>query len=323
MAEKKTKPISVVTGGAGFLGSHLTDRLLAEGHRVIAIDNLITGNVANIAHLSGNKDYRFIKHNVSSFMMIKEAKIDYVFHFASPASPIDYLELPIPTLKVGALGTHNALGLAKAKKASFILASTSECYGDPLEHPQKEDYWGNVNPIGPRGVYDEAKRFAEAMTMAYHRYHKIDTKIVRIFNTYGPRMRLRDGRVVPAFIGQALRGEPLTVFGDGSQTRSFCYVSDLIDGIFRLAMSDFHEPVNIGNPREMTIKQFADEIIRITGARSTIEYKPLPVDDPKVRQPDIARAKKVLGWEPQVRFEEGIVKTIEYFRERLKDNENS
>jgi dTDP-glucose 4,6-dehydratase len=321
MAEKKTKPISVVTGGAGFLGSHLTDRLLAEGHRVIAVDNLITGNVANIAHLSGNKDYKFIKHNVSSFIMIKEAKIDYVFHFASPASPIDYLELPIPTLKVGALGTHNALGLAKAKKASFILASTSECYGDPLVHPQKEDYWGNVNPIGPRGVYDEAKRFAEAMTMAYHRFHKIDTKIVRIFNTYGPRMRLRDGRVVPAFIGQALRGEPLTVFGDGSQTRSFCYVSDLIDGIFRLAMSDFHEPVNVGNPREMTIKQFADEIIRITGAKSTIEYKPLPVDDPKVRQPDITRAKKVLGWEPKVHFEEGIVKTIEYFRERLNSGD--
>jgi dTDP-glucose 4,6-dehydratase len=319
MAEKKTKPISVVTGGAGFLGSHLTDRLLAEGHRVIAIDNLITGNVANIAHLSGNKDYRFIKHNVSSFIMIKEAKIDYVFHFASPASPIDYLELPIPTLKVGALGTHNALGLAKAKKASFILASTSECYGDPLVHPQKEDYWGNVNPIGPRGVYDEAKRFAEAMTMAYHRYHKIDTKIVRIFNTYGPRMRLRDGRVVPAFIGQALSGTPLTIFGDGSQTRSFCYVSDLIDGIFKLAMSDFHEPVNIGNPREMTIKQFADEIIRITGARSTIEYKPLPEDDPKVRQPDITRAKTILGWEPKVDFEEGITKTIEYFRERLKN----
>src|SRR3984893_13262013 len=318
MAERKSKPISVVTGGAGFLGSHLTDRLLAEGHRVIAIDNLITGNVANIAHLSGNKDYRFIKHNVSSFIMIKEAKIDYVFHFASPASPIDYLELPIPTLKVGALGTHNALGLAKAKKASFILASTSECYGDPLVHPQKEDYWGNVNPIGPRGVYDEAKRFAEAMTMAYHRFHQIDTKIVRIFNTYGPRMRLRDGRVVPAFIGQALSGTPLTVFGDGSQTRSFCYVSDLIDGIFRLAMSDFHEPVNIGNPREMTIKQFAAEIIRITGARSTIEYKPLPEDDPKVRQPDITRAKKVIGWEPRVQFEEGIRKTIDYFKGRLK-----
>ena len=314
----RSHPVSVVTGGAGFLGSHLVDRLLAEGHRVIAVDNLITGNLANIAHLSGNENFRFIKHNVSSFIMLKEDEIDYVFHFASPASPIDYLELPIPTLKVGALGTHNALGLAKAKHASFILASTSECYGDPLEHPQTEDYWGNVNPIGPRGVYDEAKRFAEAITMAYHRYHKIDTKIVRIFNTYGPRMRLRDGRVVPAFIGQALSGKPLTIFGDGSQTRSFCYVSDLIDGIFKLAMSDFHEPVNLGNPREMTIKQFADEIIRITGTRSTIEYKPLPVDDPKVRQPDITRAKKVLGWEPRVGFEEGIKNTIEYFRESLK-----
>jgi dTDP-glucose 4,6-dehydratase len=317
MAEKKSQPISVVTGGAGFLGSHLTDRLLAEGHSVIAIDNLITGNTANIGHLAGNKNYQFIKHNVSDFIFLPEEKIDYVFHFASPASPIDYLELPIPTLKVGALGTHNALGLAKAKKASFILASTSETYGDPLVHPQKEDYWGNVNPIGPRGVYDEAKRFAEAMTMAYHRYHKIDTKIVRIFNTYGPRMRLRDGRVVPAFIGQALAGAPLTVFGDGSQTRSFCYVSDLINGIFKLAMSDFHEPVNLGNPREMTIKQFAEEILRLTGTKSTIEYKPLPVDDPKVRQPDISRAKTVLGWEPRVNFEEGITQTIEYFRESL------
>jgi dTDP-glucose 4,6-dehydratase len=314
MSPRAKKPVSVVTGGAGFLGSHLTDRLLSEGHRVIAIDNLITGNPANIGHLAGNPDFRFIKHNVSNFIFLPEEKLDYVFHFASPASPIDYLELPIPTLKVGALGTHNTLGLAKDKKASFILASTSECYGDPLVHPQKEDYWGNVNPIGPRGVYDEAKRFAEAMTMAYHRFHKVDSKIVRIFNTYGPRMRLRDGRVVPAFIGQALAGKPLTVFGDGSQTRSFCYVSDLIDGIFRLAMSDFHEPVNIGNPREMTIKQFAEEILRITGAKSKIEYKSLPEDDPKVRQPDITRAKKILGWEPKVEFEEGIKKTIEYFR---------
>src|SRR5438105_862378 len=310
--------ISVVTGGAGFLGSHLTDRLLAEGHRVIAIDNLITGNPNNIAHLAGNENFTFIKHNVSTYIFLVEEAVDYVFHFASPASPIDYLELPIPTLKVGALGTHNTLGLAKAKQATFVLASTSECYGDPLVHPQTEDYWGNVNPIGPRGVYDEAKRFAEAMTMAYHRYHGIDTKIVRIFNTYGPRMRLRDGRVVPAFIGQALSGTPLTIFGDGSQTRSFCYVSDLIDGIFRLAMRDFHEPVNLGNPREMTIKQFAEEIIRITGARPTIEYNPLPVDDPKVRQPDIARAKKILGWEPKVHFDEGIKKTIEYFKESLK-----
>ena len=317
MTGEKSPPVSVVTGGAGFLGSHLTDRLLAEGHRVIAIDNLITGHTDNIAHLSGNENYRFIKHNVSNYIFVPEKQIDYVFHFASPASPIDYLELPIPTLKVGALGTHNTLGLAKDKKATFILASTSECYGDPLVHPQKEDYWGNVNPIGPRGVYDEAKRFAEAMTMAYHRYHGVDTKIVRIFNTYGPRMRLRDGRVVPAFIGQALSGTPLTIFGDGSQTRSFCYVSDLIDGIFRLSQSDFHEPVNIGNPREMTIKQFADEIIRITGTKSKIEHKPLPVDDPKVRQPDISRAKKILSWEPKVEFDEGIRKTIDYFRERL------
>jgi dTDP-glucose 4,6-dehydratase len=312
--------VSVVTGGAGFLGSHLTDRLLAEGHRVIAIDNLITGNPKNIAHLGGNENYRFIKSNVSNYILVEDA-VDYVFHFASPASPIDYLELPIPTLKVGALGTHNTLGLAKAKKATFLLASTSECYGDPLVHPQTEDYWGNVNPIGPRGVYDEAKRFAEAMTMAYHRYHGIDTKIVRIFNTYGPRMRLRDGRVVPAFIGQALSGTPLTIFGDGSQTRSFCYVSDLIDGIFRLAMSDFHEPVNIGNPREMTIKQFAEEIIRITGTKSKIENKPLPEDDPKVRQPDITRARKVLGWEPKVEFDEGIAKTIEYFKGCLERGE--
>ena len=318
MPARAKNPVSVVTGGAGFLGSHLIDRLLAEGHRVVAIDNLVTGNMANVGHLAGNKDFHFIKHNVSNFIFLPEEKIDYVFHFASPASPIDYLELPIPTLKVGALGTHNTLGLAKDKKATFILASTSECYGDPLVHPQKEDYWGNVNPIGPRGVYDEAKRFAEAMTMAYHRYHKVDTRIVRIFNTYGPRMRLRDGRVVPAFIGQALAGKPLTVFGDGSQTRSFCYVSDLIDGIFKLAMSDYHEPVNVGNPREMTIKQFAEEIIRITGARSTIDYKPLPEDDPKVRQPDISRAKKVLGWEPKIQFEAGIKKTIEYFRNALK-----
>ncbi len=306
-------PTSVVTGGAGFLGSHLTDRLLAEGHRVVAVDNLITGNTANIEHLAGNENFQFIKHDVSNYIFVAD-EVDYVFHFASPASPIDYLELPIPTLKVGALGTHNSLGLAKAKGAKFLLASTSECYGDPLVHPQKEDYWGNVNPIGPRGVYDEAKRFAEAMTMAYHRYHGLDTKIVRIFNTYGPRMRLRDGRVVPAFIGQALTDTPLTIFGDGSQTRSFCYVSDLIDGIFRLSQSDFHEPVNIGNPREMTIKQFAEEIIRITGTSAAIEHRPLPVDDPKVRQPDITRARTVLGWEPRVEFEEGITQTIDYFR---------
>ncbi|HEY3601405.1 MAG TPA: UDP-glucuronic acid decarboxylase family protein [Chthoniobacterales bacterium] len=312
----KQQPVSVVTGGAGFLGSHLTDRLLAEGHRVIAIDNLVTGHLTNIEHLAGNPGYRFIKQDVTQYLFLPD-EIDYVFHFASPASPIDYLELPIPTLKVGALGTHNTLGLAKAKQATFVLASTSECYGDPLVHPQREDYWGNVNPIGPRGVYDEAKRFAEAITMAYHRYHGIDTKIVRIFNTYGPRMRLRDGRVVPAFIGQALSEMPLTIFGDGTQTRSFCYVSDLIDGIYRLSQSDFHDPVNIGNPREMTIQQFAENIIRITGTTSGIEYKPLPVDDPKVRQPDIARAKSILGWEPKVEFEEGITRTIEYFRQWL------
>jgi dTDP-glucose 4,6-dehydratase len=315
-ANASEKPVSVVTGGAGFLGSHLTDRLLREGHRVIAIDNLITGNVANIEHLAGNKDYKFIHHDVTDFIYIP-GKVDFVWHFASPASPIDYLRIPIPTLKVGSLGTHNTLGLAKDKGAAYILASTSECYGDPLIHPQTEDYWGNVNPIGPRGVYDEAKRFAEAITMAYHRYHGMNTHIVRIFNTYGPRMRLDDGRVVPAFIGQALTGKPLTIFGDGSQTRSFCYVSDLIDGIFRLMMSDFHEPVNIGNPREMTIRQFAEEILRITGANCPIEQKPLPVDDPKVRQPDISRAKKVLGWEPKVDFDKGIRETIEFFRGRV------
>jgi len=316
MPSSSPKLTSVVTGGAGFLGSHLTDRLLAEGHRVIGIDNFITGSSSNIEHLSGNTDYRFIQQDVTQYLLIDE-EVDFVFHFASPASPIDYLEHPIPTLKVGALGTHNTLGLAKAKKARYLLASTSECYGDPLIHPQTEDYWGNVNPIGPRGVYDEAKRFAEAMTMAYHRYHHVDTKIVRIFNTYGPRMRLRDGRVVPAFIGQALTGQPLTIFGDGSQTRSFCYVSDLIDGIYRLALSDFHEPVNIGNPREMTIRQFAEEILRITGSRCGMENRPLPVDDPKVRQPDIGRARKVLGWEPKVSFEEGIKTTIDYFRTRV------
>ena len=309
-------PISVITGGAGFLGSHLTDRLLSEGHRVIGIDNFLTGSSANIEHLAGNTSYRFIRHDVSDYIFLPD-DVNYVFHFASPASPIDYLEHPIPTLKVGSLGTHNTLGLAKDKKATFLIASTSECYGDPLVHPQREDYWGNVNPIGPRGVYDEAKRFAEAMTMAYHRYHQVDTKIVRIFNTYGPRMRLRDGRVVPAFISQALTGEPLTIFGDGSQTRSFCYCSDLIDGIFKLSQSNFHEPVNIGNPREMTIKEFAQEIIRITGSKSEIEYRELPVDDPKVRQPDIGRAKSVLGWEPKVDFDQGIRKTIAYFSGKI------
>jgi dTDP-glucose 4,6-dehydratase len=310
------KPTSVITGGSGFLGSHLSDRLLKEGHRVIAIDNLITGNVANIEHLAGNSDFKFIRHDVTEYIFVP-GKVDYVWHFASPASPIDYLRIPIPTLKVGSLGTHNALGLAREKNAAFLLASTSECYGDPLIHPQTEDYWGNVNPIGPRGVYDEAKRFAEAITMAYHRFHQMNTHIVRIFNTYGPRMRLNDGRVVPAFIGQALTGEPMTIFGDGSQTRSFCFVSDLIDGIFRLMMSDFHEPVNIGNPREMTIREFGEEIRRITGTQSQIEHKPLPVDDPKVRQPDITRARKVLGWEPKVEFDKGIRETIEFFRDKV------
>ena len=317
MFEKKSdKKTAVVTGGAGFLGSHLSDRLLAEGFRVIAIDNLITGNTDNIEHLAGNPNFKFIRQNVSEYIFVP-GPVDYVFHFASPASPIDYLEHPIPTLKVGALGTHNTLGLAKDKGATFLLASTSECYGDPLEHPQSEDYWGNVNPIGPRGVYDEAKRFAEAMTMAYHRFHGMDTKIVRIFNTYGPRMRLRDGRVVPAFISQALNNEPLTVFGDGSQTRSFCYVSDLIDGIFRLALSDFHEPVNIGNPGEMTILDFAQKILALTGSTAQIVFKPLPVDDPRVRQPDISRAKRLLGWQPKVDFESGVRETIGYFKQKL------
>jgi dTDP-glucose 4,6-dehydratase len=307
---------SVVTGGAGFLGSHLVERLLREGHSVVALDNLITGSTRNIEHLAGEERFRFIRMDVTEYIFVP-GPVDYIFHFASPASPIDYLELPIPTLKVGALGTHNALGLAKEKGAKFLLASTSETYGDPLVHPQKEDYWGNVNPIGPRGVYDEAKRFAEAITMAYHRFHHIDTKIVRIFNTYGPRMRLRDGRVVPAFIGQALTGQPLTIFGDGSQTRSFCYVTDLIDGIYRLSQSSFHEPVNIGNPREMTIRDFAEEIIRITETSARMEFKPLPVDDPKVRQPDIGRARAILGWEPRVAFDEGIRLTIDYFRGQI------
>jgi dTDP-glucose 4,6-dehydratase len=316
MTPTPVTPISVVTGGAGFLGSHLSDRLLAEGHRVIAIDNLITGNTDNVAHLVGNPHFQFIRHDVTQYIYLA-GPIDYIFHFASPASPIDYLQLPIQTLKVGSLGTHNALGLAKAKGAKFLLASTSECYGDPLEHPQSETYWGNVNPIGPRGVYDEAKRFAEAMTMAYHRYHKVDTKIVRIFNTYGPRMRLRDGRVVPAFIGQALRDEPLTVFGEGQQTRSFCYCSDLIDGIYRLSQSDFHEPVNIGNPTEFTILDFAKLILKLTDSKSKITYESLPVDDPKQRRPNIARAKKLLGWDPKVDLETGLRQTIDYFRDKV------
>jgi dTDP-glucose 4,6-dehydratase len=318
MSEKQSssQTVSLVTGGAGFLGSHLTDRLLKEGHRVIALDNLITGSTDNIEHLAGNENYEFIKHDVTKFIFIP-GRIDYVFHFASPASPIDYLELPIQTLKVGALGTHNALGLAKEKGATLLLASTSETYGDPLVHPQTEDYWGNVNPIGPRGVYDEAKRFAEAMVMAYHRFHGVDTKIVRIFNTYGPRMRLMDGRVVPAFIGQALNGQPLTVFGDGSQTRSFCYVADLIEGIYRLSQHEGHEPVNIGNPREMTILEFAEKILALIETESKIDFRPLPEDDPKVRQPDISRAKALLAWEPKISFEEGIAETIDYFRDKV------
>jgi len=305
----------VVTGGAGFLGSHLCERLLAEGREVVCLDNLITGATDNIAHLREPK-FLFIHHDVTNYIYV-EGRVDYVLHFASPASPIDYLELPIQTLKVGSLGTHKALGLAKAKGASFLLASTSETYGDPLVNPQPEDYWGNVNPIGPRGVYDEAKRFAEAMTMAYHRYHGVDTRIVRIFNTYGPRMRAHDGRVLPAFINQALHDEPITVFGDGQQTRSFCYVSDLIEGIYRLMLSGETDPTNIGNPAEMTVLEFAQKVIELTGSKSDLVHKGLPVDDPKVRRPDITKAKRVLGWEPRVPLEEGLSKTIEYFRARL------
>ena len=311
-----SKPVALITGGAGFLGSHLCDRLLAEGYEVICMDNLITGDLRNVEHLMGREDFRFHHQDVTEFIHVP-GPVDAVLHFASPASPIDYLELPIQTLKVGSLGTHKALGLAKAKGARLLLASTSECYGDPLVHPQPESYWGNVNPVGPRGVYDEAKRFAEAMTMAYHRYHGVDTKIVRIFNTYGPRMRLNDGRVLPAFMSQALRGEPLTVFGDGSQTRSFCYCEDLVDGIYRLLQSDEHEPTNIGNPHEMTIKQFAEKVVELTGSRSTLSYKDLPVDDPKVRQPDITKAKRVLGWEPRVSLDEGLRRTLDYFRDRI------
>jgi dTDP-glucose 4,6-dehydratase len=305
----------VITGAAGFIGSHLSEALLDREFEVIGIDNLLTGDMANIGHLA-KRDFSFLKHDVTTHVHV-DGPVHYVLHWASPASPIDYLELPIPTLKVGALGTHNALGLAKAKGARFVLASTSEVYGDPLEHPQKESYWGNVNPVGPRGVYDEAKRFAEAITMAYHRFHELDTKIVRIFNTYGPRMRLHDGRAVPAFISQALRDEDVTVFGDGSQTRSFTYISDLVDGIIRLMLSKVNEPVNIGNPREMSIEEIARTIIRMTGSKSQIVYKPLPTDDPKVRQPDIARARALLGWEPKVTLEQGLVKTIEYFRTKI------
>jgi dTDP-glucose 4,6-dehydratase len=313
---KASPPVSVVTGGAGFLGSHLVDYLLGRGHRVVAVDNLVTGSVDNIAHLAGNKDFRFIEQDVTEFLFL-DMKVDYVWHFASPASPVDYLELPIQTLKVGSLGTHKALGLALHKSAKFLLASTSEIYGDPLVHPQVESYWGNVNTIGLRGCYDESKRFAEALTMAYHREHGVDTRIVRIFNTYGPRMRLRDGRVVPAFISQALKNQPLTVFGTGGQTRSFCYCSDLIEGIYRLMASRCNEPVNIGNPAELTMLQFAREIIAATGSRSKISFRPLPQDDPRQRRPDIGRARKRLGWEPRVALAEGLVKTIEYFRGKL------
>jgi dTDP-glucose 4,6-dehydratase len=313
------KPVSVVTGGAGFLGSHLSDLLLSRGHRVIVIDNLITGSTDNIQHLAGNPDFRFIKQDVTEYLYL-DGPVDFLWHFASPASPIDYLELPIQTLKVGSLGTHKALGLAMAKGARFLITSTSEVYGDPLVHPQTESYWGNVNPVGPRGCYDESKRFAEALTMAYHREHDVDTRIVRIFNTYGPRMRVEDGRVVPAFVSQALRGKPITVFGDGTQTRSFCFASDLIEGIYRLMMctgSTASDPCNIGNPHELTMLQFAQEIIKATGSKSRIIHKPLPQDDPKQRRPDITRARKLLGWEPNIPLADGLVPTIAYFRSKI------
>jgi len=311
----------LITGGAGFLGSHLCDYLLRKNHKVIAMDNLITGDINNISHLAGNENFKFIKQDVTEYIYLP-GDLDYILHFASPASPIDYQKYPIQTLKVGSLGTHKALGLAREKRAKFLLASTSEVYGDPLINPQKEDYWGNVNPIGPRGVYDEAKRFAEALTMAYHRYHKLDTRIARIFNIYGPRMRANDGRVVPAFINQALKEKPLTVFGDGSQTRSFCYISDLVEGIYKLMLSDINEPVNIGNPEEMSILEFAQKIIEITKSKSKIIFKELPQDDPKVRRPDISKARHLLGWEPQVSLEEGLGKTVEWFRKKLPYTHN-
>jgi dTDP-glucose 4,6-dehydratase len=310
-----SKPRVVITGAAGFIGSHLSETLLDRGYSVVGIDNLLTGDLANIAHLAG-RDFLFIKHDVTNYIYV-DGPVDFVLHWASPASPIDYLELPIQTLKVGALGTHKALGLAKAKHARFVIASTSEVYGDPLEHPQTESYWGNVNPVGPRGVYDEAKRFAEAMTVAYHRYHGVDAKIVRIFNTYGPRMRIHDGRAVPTFIGQALRNEDLTVFGDGQQTRSLCYITDLVDGIIRLMHSDLNDPVNIGNPHELTIADIARLIIQMVGSSSHIVHKPLPTDDPKVRRPDITRATTLLGWEPKVSLAEGLEQTIAYFRTKV------
>ncbi len=307
-----SRPRALITGGAGFLGSHLCDRFLAEGFDVICMDNLVTGDLRNIEGLFGRPEFRFCHQDVTEYIHVP-GRVDVVMHFASPASPIDYLELPIQTLKVGSLGTHKALGLAHAKGARFVLASTSECYGDPLVHPQREDYWGNVNPVGPRGVYDEAKRFAEAMTMAYHRVHGVDTRIVRIFNTYGPRMRLNDGRALPAFMSQALAGEPITVFGDGSQTRSFCYVDDLVEGIWRLLESEEHLPVNIGNPYEMTILEFARKVVELTGSSSDIVFRDLPVDDPKVRQPDIAKAKALLGWTPKIDLDEGLRRTLAYF----------
>ncbi len=305
----------LVTGGAGFIGSHLSEFLLAQGCEVVCLDNLLTGTTDNIDHLRSDR-FSFIKHDVTNYIYVA-GPLDYVLHFASPASPVDYQQLPIPTLKVGALGTHKALGLAKAKGARFLLASTSEVYGDPLVHPQREDYWGNVNPVGPRGVYDEAKRFAEAMTMAYHRYHGVDTRIARIFNSHGPRMRMNDGRAIPNFIRQALTGEPLTVYGDGSQTRSFCYIDDLVDGIWRLMQSPVHEPVNLGNPQEMTLLELAKRILRLTGSGSPIVFMPLPQDDPRVRQPDITRARQLLGWEPRVDVDEGLRKTIEWFRTQV------
>ncbi|GJQ32392.1 MAG: epimerase [Ignavibacteriaceae bacterium] len=310
------KKTAVVTGGAGFVGSWLCDRLISDGLRVICIDNLITGNIRNIEHLFGNPDFLFLNHDVTNFIHVP-GEVDYILHLASPASPLDYLQYPIQTMKVGSLGTHKALGLAKEKKATFLLASTSEIYGDPLIHPQTEDYWGNVNTVGPRGVYDEAKRFAESLTMAYNRYHGVQTRIARIFNTYGPRMRLNDGRALPAFISQALTGQPLTVFGDGSQTRSFCYVDDLVEGLLRLLRSDESNPVNLGNTEEITIKQFAEEVLELTGSNSVLEYMELPEDDPKVRQPDITRAGKILGWAPKVDRRDGVLKTIEYFKEQL------
>jgi dTDP-glucose 4,6-dehydratase len=306
---------ALVTGAAGFIGSHLCEFLLERGFSVVGMDNLLTGDVANIEHLAG-RDFVFVKHDVTNYIHLDGA-LDWIFHFASPASPIDYLKLPIQTLKVGSLGTHNALGLAKAKGARILIASTSEVYGDPLEHPQRESYWGNVNPVGPRGVYDEAKRFAEAMTMAYHRVHALETRIVRIFNTYGPRMRVQDGRAIPAFMSQALRGEDVTVFGDGSQTRSLCYVSDLVDGIYRLMASDVSEPVNIGNPQELTIRQLAERVVALVGSSSRIVGRPLPVDDPRVRRPDISRARALLGWEPRVGLDDGLAPTLAYFRRKL------